>query len=125
MEALIIALLVPALTGLTILAYKHHNAYLKLHEPIIKTLLFLYPPITFFSLGFNYAYGLLWDNVPSESLERLKQTIALPSPNLWIYALLVFGALWSYLTFLKFLPQILDKPQTEDSDHKDTQHNGQ
>ncbi len=122
MEALLIALTVPALTGLTILAYKHHNAYLKLHEPITKTLQFLVTPIAFFSIGFNYAYGLLWYNVPIENLERLKQTIALPSSNLWIYALVTFGALWSYLTFLKFLPQILEKPQTESGNHKDAQH---
>ena len=122
MEALIIALIVPALTGLTILAYKHHNAYLKLHEPITKTLQYLYTPIVFFSLGFNYAYGLLWSDVPSETLERTRQIVPFPSSYLWIYALLGFSALWAYLIFLKFLPEILGKPQTENSNHEDAQH---
>ncbi|WP_029655544.1 hypothetical protein [Marinobacter daepoensis] len=116
-EAIISSLLVAAVTGLTIIAYRHPRAFSKLFTPILVV------------TGAALASGLIWDVAVSRAFVNLSPFVdtgklqpaqnaieALSPPMGWLIG--GFFGFYMYLVFLLNLPKLLSQ-EGGDSNQKE------
>lgn len=112
MEAALIALVVPALGGITYLAYKHPRGYSRFAYPALAIVML---SAAVFVAAWDFALvraggALLRELKPLASSEALSVIASLRFPDWTLFALLGVSGYWSLLTLLPRL--------TEDGDDK-------
>jgi hypothetical protein len=112
-ETLLITLTVAALSGLTVVAYRHPEGYQRLFTFSLPPLVMLVLFITSAQFGsLNYGINAAYDNLQRYPNDPLKDH-AFPAQSMhdtWHFLItfyLYFLPGFAYLIFLRFLPQIL------------------
>lgn len=112
MLTIISGLLVTALTGLTILAYKHPNAFAPLGLCLLGAIVVFVLAALFWDTAVLNTYVELYRLIPSEkSAEAIAVRDQLQVQSKWMY--LIVSATWGYLVFLLYaLPALLGREKT-------------
>jgi len=107
------SLIIAALTGITILAYKHPAGYGKIYYPIVGAIGVAW--LVWFVYGIAYTSGFGDAIVETMKLNtpKLIKTPSNGSTPWWYF--FIPAALYIYLSFLRILPHLLTDEQQEDS----------
>jgi len=101
------ALVLAALTAISIIAYRHPKGYAKLFRTIGEFLIWMVFGIAGFAIGVGGAHRMLIPYIQPGKQAAAANEIARVTPNpLW--TLLIFLAIFGFFAFLSRLPQILE-----------------
>ncbi|HNZ65212.1 MAG TPA: hypothetical protein PKJ10_05190 [Smithella sp.] len=117
MEALISGLGVAAITGITILAYKHPHAYKKLQivSTVGKAGIGLFIIMLVWQQAVSKTFIKLMPLIKEASLNEAQKIVDTITPSPYSYLIFGFGFIVaiSYFGFLLFLPELLKKETKE------------
>lgn len=107
-ETLLVTLIVAAITGLCILAYRHPAAYAKLYFPLILIGCVVLAGVVLWNAALDLSeLSISRLEIPSEYMAEIRSTLGdRKLPYMWSF--LVFLAYNSLLAFLMFLPILLN-----------------
>jgi len=107
-ETLLVTLIVAAITGLCILAYRHPAAYAKLYIPLVLIGTVVFAGVALWSIALDLSeLSISRLEIPSEYMVEIRSTLGdRKVPFMW--AFLVLLAYISLLAFLMFLPILLN-----------------
>jgi hypothetical protein len=113
-ESIVGALILTALTGLTIVAYRHPTAYAKLYPPLVGIFFFSWLLYMTFDSGYLSGFGDAKIQIMKLNPNELLKTPQWKSNSPWVY--FIMPAFVLYLTFLRTFPLlgIVSKKQEED-----------
>ena len=113
-QTIIGGLAVAAVTGLTVVAYRHPTGYRRIYLPLICLVWGGWAVWFVYGLGFSSGFG-------QAVLETIKlnrtasiQTPSHSSASFWLF--MVPAVLYGYLSFLRILPEVLHT-EREDAKH--------
>lgn len=117
MEALISGLGVAAITGITILAYKHPHAYKKLNlVPLVfKIEIIFILVIQLWLIAVSVTYNKLIPFIEISKQTNAQKIVDTITISIYTHLIIVIGCLvlLAYLGFLLFLPTLLKKETKE------------
>lgn len=104
-QTIIGSLAVAAITGLTVVAYRHPDGYRRIYVSLLFVLGGAWAAWFMYGLGFTFGFS-------KAALETMKlnpgtviKTPSQESPSFWIY--MAPAILYAYLSFLRLLPHVL------------------
>jgi hypothetical protein len=115
LETITAGLVLAAVSGITYLAYKHPAAYGKIYWPLSALNLIIFTIIASYMLGVQHASTQLVTLVDASKLTQLQEAMNRLMYRWWVVAGAYFGATL-YLTFLSFLPKLLEQEKKESPD---------
>ena len=109
METLVSGIALAIISGLTFLAYKHPNAYRKMHTPLVAALCLVTIGGMIWFSAVSYTFETMMEFTPLDKFEEASQKIDSIRPPMWgVWASLV---IFFFLAFLSSLPDILGKQE--------------
>lgn len=118
MESLLQALFLAAITGITIVAYKHPQGYGRLYPFIAGLLLLIMISMVSWEIGNNNIYSKLYSLIPAgkrQEADAMLESAKIPN---W-YSIPMITALFFYFALLQFLPYIIKKePENRERNNK-------
>src|SRR2546425_3280488 len=106
LETVAAGLLLAAVSGITILAYKHPLAYRKLYYPLIALTIMTYLLITAWSAGVSHTHARMLRFIDLSKWPEADALVDTFTPRWWVWSTICFGSLF-YFAFLYYLPQLL------------------
>jgi hypothetical protein len=107
----IITVALAALTGLTIIAYKHPVGYRKLYGPLVASIMGVWIAREIYRGGVSSGFYSALNGVLSMNKGAILQTPSLQQEPLWTPLIPVGVVL--FLSFLRVLPSILELPEKD------------
>ena len=107
METLASGIVVITLSGLTFLAYKHPDAYQKMHDPLVISVYIVTIGGALWGAGALWGYITIVGFVQTGKLDEARESLNAIVPPLWGIGVAVL--VYFYLMFLSALPDILGK----------------
>ena len=112
-ETVLSGLAIAAIAGVTVIAYRHPKGFEKLYVPLC--LVISGTVIVFLSWNFsNHTAQIAISSISIESFYELRDKIEAKAFPMWILAALIGSSL--YLSFLLYLPNILNEDDPEKQD---------
>ena len=103
MEAFFGTLGLTVISAITLVAYKHPQAYDKLYPKLLMLLLLVYACIVSWDIGANHAWSAVEGLFPTDKKEAARAALeATRPPILWTSA--IYIAIVTYILFLTTLP---------------------
>ena len=111
-QAVLVSIILAALTGLTILAYRHPEAFIKLFWPLIIIMNIALACVFAWDMGMSFGYRLVREYINQGSLNEASQVV--DANKVFTGRLLLwYLGVAVYLTFLSVLHLLIDKKQPD------------
>jgi amino acid transporter len=104
-QTIIGGLAVAAITGLSIIAYRHPAAYARIYRPLVCMLVGAWVVWFIYGIGFDSGFGNAVLTTMKLNSGSLIKTPSRDLPSFWLY--MVPAIVYAYLSFLKLLPHLL------------------
>lgn len=111
-DTIITGLVLMSVSGLTFIAYNHHDAFNKIYNVLYFVSFLIFFCIMAWDFGLTYAHLNLLNLIPSDKIDIAHKTIEDLKINLSV-TIFSFAAFIVYINILSFLPQILKNRNNE------------
>ena len=123
LETVSASLIVAAVTGLTIVAYKHPSAYRKIGKFLLWVVNIVFGVGTVWDTAVGLSYALLSRFIIPEQRAQAEAALNLINIRWWLFALIIV-AINLYLFFLLLLPVLFEQEYRDKRTQKDAKDNG-